>query len=988
MDVKSGDPAEQTNGKKCKPIVPPKPEKARLQAFVKMLEFDQLTNKTIGSVSDLSLGVTDGRDCQESEALNGEVDMNVEESGSNDPFNSSLQTVIDLSGCCIDEDDPGEPLPESGVTVSKLARCPLASMESLSDTMWASVCDLTNATMDKYSSENKTVQEVAKDNSESSNERSEDTRDTVNNICSIVDKDSCHNNDTCYVSEHMEINNSDKRSDVEGILPNQINEGRTDGEDSIISTNCAENNTKEKENDNGNDTENIVCNNITVEEQSQASEVPKNQEENRHWEDEALHEDMEKCLEESIPIMSQTIKEYLASCDSVGELQQEIADYYDSECDLDIETGCGDSMCSQERLEITGASVNGMESRGELEGFSFRTEENVDVTFTGASQAGERLEDNSMKNQDRAEVTGLNIDENEKLLNGIKSHEEIKETENGGIGDETFTEKLDRERYRVDGKERSESPPARLMDLKDADTALECKDWSKSSKSSKCSSQPLCASTPVYVNKACSRQPTEVSDYPSMSTFKPSVSVSSKGSTSEPLCASTPVVKPNKGLRVRDMNIMSENVGGEMTEKPRKLNLIADLTEILPVDVTDVLMCKMKNKENLKHKENKEKEKVKERKKLERNEKERGSKRDKKMKGTRKEKFKEYLGPGLTSAPVSENEGDMTTCTLTEYKGFGLTGPLPEKNFVSKVDQEWVKDVSTKPGAHDSASCVQKVADQRPAGLEGFLLPTVNTNAVRARFQSFNPHAVPNELKQPGNMAHVDTFGKRAVFNRYFSVPEIGCRQSTLYPVPEHKQLRNVQSHGVLPNHPSNIHAAYPPLSNIYPNMPFANFANPSLRTNLTENYAYLPSKPMSGHNPSLASLPVPPWPSTSSGEPVCLQPDQIYPDSLVSLTLGPKGSNSQTKGGSCLSKGEKSEGSSVEKHGQEVEVDPAAFQNEGRWLFGFKVTSLILFAVCLYLIACCLSSKSFNKKRISKILAYIKIINLQKYSFGEHFFS
>ena len=254
---------------------------------------------------------------------------------------------------------------------------------------------------------------------------------------------------------------------------------------------------------------------------------------------------------------------------------------------------------------------------------------------------------------------------------------------------------------------------------------------------------PICASTPLPQNYP------DMSDVIENETGKlyanPQLVTNEhvkKQSNSEPLLTSTPVVKASQGLRMRDMNIMRG------TEEKKHVKFTQKLETETDNEVYDDFL-----KENEKHsyedliaknnEKNSRKEKLLSGGTLKRD---RKSKREKKkLMGVRVEKFKEYMGPGLTSGMNSDNvseavvdsssknlvkASDIETCTLTEYKGFGLTGPLPDRPLQTSTplppqeDQVRHVDSGSKNDdhAHTLRRCLSGVSlGGKPAGTEGFL---------------------------------------------------------------------------------------------------------------------------------------------------------------------------------------------------------------------------------------------------------------------------
>lgn len=334
-------------------------------------------------------------------------------------------------------------------------------------------------------------------------------------------------------------------------------------------------------------------------------------------------------------------------------------------------------------------------------------------------------------------------------------------------------------------------------------------------------SGPLCASTPVLLKVHQEEKYREKENkYPHLETFKPRASGGSTGHSSKPLCTSTPLHQTGKGLRVRDMNLpQSDSVTSkqgniEFTKRLEFADVLGSRIELYNDMLEDCNVVHTNNQYLMKQGQNEESGKDVE---MKRNNKERCSKRGKKLKDMRKEKFKEYMGPGLTSEAVSANSAevnnskksflkntDIETCTLTEYKGFGLTGPLPEKHASAEMGV---------PGVHGDKPTG---APSRPAGTEGLLLEAIDTDVVRERFNmstSKRPagleglllqnYSVQNVVQKPLLNTQPDNFGKKVVFNKYFSGPVMNSVPN-LHAVPPapHGILRATQSHGTLINNP------------------------------------------------------------------------------------------------------------------------------------------------------------------------------------------
>ncbi|XP_045191341.2 uncharacterized protein LOC123548240 [Mercenaria mercenaria] len=272
--------------------------------------------------------------------------------------------------------------------------------------------------------------------------------------------------------------------------------------------------------------------------------------------------------------------------------------------------------------------------------------------------------------------------------------------------------------------------------------------------------QPLCASTPVPPNNTDMSEMFENEHkklYPTFAITKQPV-VTNQAKTqgnSEPLCTSTPVVKSVQGLRMRDMNIMRDTDEKKHVKFAQKID-----TKMVAVNLKEDVANEndMQDYENYTVAKNNEKNSKKESQVVRGTfKRDRESKREKKkMKGVRVEKFKEYMGPGLTSGITSENtseavdssnknlvkNSDIETCTLTEYKGFGLTGPLPDKPLQTStplppkvVDSN--KVVHFDPNCKNDGSatslkrCISGVSlGGRPAGTEGLLSDQLTSDKV------------------------------------------------------------------------------------------------------------------------------------------------------------------------------------------------------------------------------------------------------------------
>mgnify|MGYP006890276132 CR=1 FL=1 len=419
-------------------------------------------------------------------------------------------------------------------------------------------------------------------------------------------------------------------------------------------------------------------------------------------------------------------------------------------------------------------------------------------------------------------------------------------------------------------------------------------------------SNPLCASTPVQMkvqNPRVHHQEKE-NEYPILKTFKPSVSVFSTGASSEPLCTSTPVQKT--GLRVRDLNVPESGPAqGKNGSTFGKRMAMADKLGSKIELYRDMLNENGTRQENnvfgLNQLDPKGGEVQ-----MKRSSKERGSKREKKLKDGRREKFKEYMGPGLTSQTDPANQAelnsskkdflkntDIETCTLTEYKGFGLTGPLPQKHVAT--DLPITTDVPETKASKDPRPAVDNYM-KRPAGTEGFLIDRIDTNEVRHKFNMFlpkrsagtegmlienyhsqrNTHLRETAEHQRQSAYQPDSYGKKVVFNRYFAGPSV-TSVPNLHALPNHSILRGSHSQGTLISRPGNL-----------------------------DQHARFAGK--------------------QSGGSLALQPDQAYPSMGTGQVT--KGENSSGH----MSKGDKSDNSAAEKSDKlEKLFDPTVLQCEGK---------------------------------------------------------
>lgn len=340
-------------------------------------------------------------------------------------------------------------------------------------------------------------------------------------------------------------------------------------------------------------------------------------------------------------------------------------------------------------------------------------------------------------------------------------------------------------------------------------------------------SGPLCASTPVLLKvHQVEKYREKENKYPHLETFKPHASAGSTGHSSKPLCTSTPLHQTGKGLRVRDMNLpqtdsVTPKQGNiEFTKRLEFAEYLGSRIELYNDMLEGCNVVHTNNQYPVKQGQNEESGRDVE---MKRNNKDRCSKRGKKLKDMRKEKFKEYMGPGLTSETVSTNTAeinnskksflkntDIETCTLTEYKGFGLTGPLPEKHAAANKQASAEKGVAGVHGDKPTG------APSRPAGTEGLLLEAIDTDVVRQRFNmslSKKPagleglllqnYSAQNVVQKPLLNTQSDNFGKKVVFNKYFSGPVMNSVPN-LHAVPPapHSILRATQSHGTLINNP------------------------------------------------------------------------------------------------------------------------------------------------------------------------------------------
>lgn len=258
---------------------------------------------------------------------------------------------------------------------------------------------------------------------------------------------------------------------------------------------------------------------------------------------------------------------------------------------------------------------------------------------------------------------------------------------------------------------------------------------------------PLCASTPVPksftdISEITVNDHNILHNAPGILGERQNTNPANKQGNSEPLCASTPLAKPSQGLRVRDMNIMKDESEKKHVKFAEKIENAKASTRCSNNYVNENDIQGWANTGNVitrKNDRNTNKEKHASEGTLKRD---RDSKREKKkMKGVRIEKFKEYMGPGLTSGIPSEGvsdaftdtskknsvrDSDIETCTLIEYKGFGLTGPLPDKPLQTSTPLPPVTEESSKDTGRMNTlqRCISGTnLGDRPAGTEGMLIP-------------------------------------------------------------------------------------------------------------------------------------------------------------------------------------------------------------------------------------------------------------------------
>lgn len=284
---------------------------------------------------------------------------------------------------------------------------------------------------------------------------------------------------------------------------------------------------------------------------------------------------------------------------------------------------------------------------------------------------------------------------------------------------------------------------------------------------------PLCASTPLPqsiarndIAKIARNEPGNF--YPVLKTFKPQnaskqANVQSK---SEPLCTSTPLAKTTQGLRVRDMNIMrGEERHVKFMEKIENMtNVVTNYEDFVNENQLQEYENNIMARNNEKNSKDKAKKEMYASGRTFKRDRE-SKKEAKKMKGVRREKFKEYMGPGLTSGLATENasevatnsskidfvkDSDIQTCMLTEYKGFGLTGPLPDRPLQTstpmppKIETEQITNEQkssngmqmsqNKSGKNDKEPistlprCISGASlGGKPAGTEGMLIDNLGT---------------------------------------------------------------------------------------------------------------------------------------------------------------------------------------------------------------------------------------------------------------------
>ena len=307
------------------------------------------------------------------------------------------------------------------------------------------------------------------------------------------------------------------------------------------------------------------------------------------------------------------------------------------------------------------------------------------------------------------------------------------------------------------------------------------------------SSKPICSSTPLVkdgVNENSNVQFVESIDhkYPPLKTFKPGLEKQdiipkeeNVITNSQPLFSSTPVSKHVSDLEKRDTNS-----GMEKGDKSGKRNIIDDILGLESCVVHGELVSDFQNdKEN--HQKVSEKNRISSRtselRKSNRAKRKEGVNDKKKIKGTRTEKFKEYMGPGLTCNLDDENENknskpkdflkntDIEMCTLTEYKGFGLTGPLPNKalhaSTPAPVKGLSMRDPNVMYSVSDSVKTLStlvknvsmKNITNRPAGTEGFILntdgqyPSVGKQSTEEANRLTHCKTSSQKLYQPSSIA-------------------------------------------------------------------------------------------------------------------------------------------------------------------------------------------------------------------------------------------
>lgn len=388
---------------------------------------------------------------------------------------------------------------------------------------------------------------------------------------------------------------------------------------------------------------------------------------------------------------------------------------------------------------------------------------------------------------------------------------------------------------------------------------------------------PLCSSTPrptkldidFTENKCCN----ESSQVLALNSLNPSVDNKPvvPASNSQPLLTSTPLLKPYQGLKMRDMNIMHGDVKCNIESKLKLYELDQKREENIAIYAdTANKNDDIEIKKEVVRRHSFSGESVK---------RYRKSKHEKKKdKGVRKEKFKEYMGPGLTVG-ISTEDGleanGSETCTLIEYKGFGLTGPLPDKPLCSSTPMPPAVESEKKLGGSERNNalgsnlddekdnfkrCISGVSlGERPAGTEGMLI------------QSFKP-----EIPKLRQTVSETRFGQKMMYG------PTDLRKKTLS---RHNSDLGPQSH--------------------------------SKHNRLTGWLASVQAHRPQGLLQPLAECPIP-----SANIP--LKPDEVYPGVVGGSSIGGSSKTEKSESNSNTDKSDKSDKVQF--------IDPAVLQSQGRY--------------------------------------------------------